>query len=83
MKRKLSQREQMIRKFKKFLYDNDALTEWTRCVNKSGFFNMNAAKVFKDRPVKEWVNSFHWGANQREESYWADLSVKWHNELTK
>ncbi|MCK9429937.1 MAG: hypothetical protein M0R17_08025 [Candidatus Omnitrophica bacterium] len=79
MKRKLSQHEQMIRKFKKFLYDNDVLTEWTRTVNKRGFYGMDVAKVFKERPAKEWVNSFHWG----DFPYWADLSVKWHEELSK
>ena len=83
MKRKLSQHEQQIRKFKKFLYDNDALTEWTRCVNKSGFHGMNVAKVFREKPINTWINSFPWDDNEKERYYWATLSVKWHEELSK
>ena len=78
MKRKLSDREKLIRKFKKFLYDNDALEEWTKGVKK-GFFGTTARDVYKQNPLS-WINSFSWDGNPRANGdAWVELSVKWIN----
>lgn len=74
--RKLSDKELMKRKFRKFLYDNDALFAWEKAVK-------NAHKTLKyvyNKPVIEWIgNAFIWSSNEEVLNLngWNKLDDKW------
>jgi hypothetical protein len=71
-KRKLSEKELLIRKFRKFLYDNDALEEWTALQKKDTEFTLK--QLYKQKP-SSWISrAFIWNGVRK----WSDLSIKWY-----
>jgi hypothetical protein len=74
---KLSEKELMIRKFRKFLYDNDALEEWTKAFKNRG----NCSLKYDKNDPEFWINgAFYWyNANSITFDKWLELSEEWEN----
>jgi hypothetical protein len=80
--RKLSEKELMIRKFRKFLYDNDALESWYKYAKEQPIHG-SIKKVFKER-AERWISyAFQWSNTHEDNDYWVTLAIKWDTENVK
>jgi hypothetical protein len=79
-KRKLSEKELMKRKFRKFLYDNDALFTW-EYNQKHYSVGYSKSKLFNTIKAESWISyGFNWNMTIEGNDYWLELSVKWMNK---
>jgi len=77
MKRKLSEKELMKRKFRKFLSDNDCITEWYRNARKQRKVN----DVLKGDPTHWMWESFTWKYTKEGHNYWSNIANLWEEEF--
>lgn len=73
MKRKLSEKELMKRKFRKFLSDNDCITEWYRNARKQSKVNY----ILKGDPTQWMWRSFTWEGTKEGHDYWMNITREW------
>jgi hypothetical protein len=96
MKRKLSERELIKRKFRKFLYDNGVLEEYMKNIKdesvKLSWHDGTLRHIMSYKSDKGTImggyemlmNVFWYGkAENKDGIEWWKLSSKWKNELTK
>jgi hypothetical protein len=79
MKSKLSKRETLIREFKKFLYDNDALIEFERNFRKyAKKADIKGNIIYHNSEGNMLSAAFYWLESPEGHEYWSRLSEKWH-----
>lgn len=74
--KKLTKREQSIRAFRKFLYDNDALEQWYANRRAHGWGKRN--NLFTGLSINRYIiGAFGWCTTKEGDDYWIKLDRKW------
>jgi hypothetical protein len=84
MKRKVSSKLLLIRKFKKFLYDNDALNEYYINHKQHYLSSMPKMSDVYSQNIKYWITAAFWYSDVSEGIvFWFDINDKWQLECMR
>lgn len=74
---KLSDKELLKRKFRKFLYDNDVLETFASNKKNYPIKYSNITTINKKDAINWIASAFLWNSSTEGYDYWQDLSHKW------
>ena len=79
--KKLTKREQSIRAFRKFLYDNDALEQWY--ANRRAYKWRRRGNLFTGLSINRYIiGAFEWSTTKEGDDYWVKLDIEWYRIIS-